>query len=1002
MYNSHPSDTSYGNPGFYVAQSSGSVRDSSGRVVDLRPELSERQARRLLIRTSELPRDSEGVYTAKIRKAHNVSAIKLCYASIPRSVSRVTAQLILYSIPIKDTTNLSNNKIALQRLCRNQLLSSNISDFPFFNLIEGDFDWRNNDTISSWINNFEKNTIIPPSLESEISNHYVDIDILTVKVPSMCSLHSLGTAFASVLKSHSGASNKKNNSLWKSFDISVEETGFSVLENMDEADQFTTFAEIIPSDITNSDTVRYKTTRSTFVPMSTPITIKTTKSRSVFVSSDSLTTSLPHVSSSISNMKEFPPTPSKDGDDVFVCNIPSLPSNVTYSLSFYGDVSKDDILEVTYTKVIQLEVLDSKIFYNADETINNFEIKVQYNYGTKADVKSDSGDLVIKNSDPYITISNSTDETKFTKKSLSSSDGSYIVIDEYIVIYGSYIDDNMKSYIENNTISHIFYMSAEKNVSNISEVRRTYQKRRDIRLGLYWGDNKENEDFFIDSNHSLDSPIDSFDNARQRRDVHIMSSNNKEEDDVVNNMMRNIGDLTDTYIPRSNTIGDIYNAHELNDAHQLQSMLFCGNMMNVTAPVAMRESSLSYPLGDVERPTTNVEGTLNTTTKEFYEKGLGWETSIVHAPTRYVMSAFPVRFTEEEIGSIYGSGVNTSISPLVSRILNVTSTTTGDSGYYELKQMKKLDSLFSESLNNPTSPVYYEPRSYLPCGIVATIGNQNYVVKSARLVSILKNETDYTLDLNCDRNKNSESTPLSSINNIIRIKDALYQKKCNSENEKENLDNQLNTVFNQLAYAYHSFYKKMPDDGNFDNVTSYAVDNNAKYFSWVYELDRPVELPTGISHGKRYNAEIPYTNPSVAMRSFNGISDSTAMFIPGVYEGLAGISSINTTQQSAHSFSIRSGSEESENSLLVLKGLGSLERPLNSTHMNPSDVFAVMGSEFDLKKPEKMVCDNVAYMRSPDSLSTLNFHFISSKTGKNVDIGNQNATLVFDIYCSNE
>jgi hypothetical protein len=61
-----------------------------------------------------------------------------------------------------------------------------------------------------------------------------------------------------------------------------------------------------------------------------------------------------------------------------------------------------------------------------------------------------------------------------------------------------------------------------------------------------------------------------------------------------------------------------------------------------------------------------------------------------------------------------------------------------------------------------------------------------------------------------------------------------------------------------------------------------------------------------------------------------------------------------------------------------------------------------MGAESDLKKPEKMACDATTVLRSPENLDSLNFHFMNSKNGEAVDIGNQNATLIFDIYCSNE
>ena len=164
MYHSHPLDSAYGNPGFFVDSPSGSVRDSSGRSVSLKPEFDERHTRRVLIRSSELP-STDGVYSARIRKAKNVSAIKLSYASIPKAVSRVTAQLILYSVNIKQNLPAVKAKErALQRLCRSQLLSKDTSDFPFFQITHDQFDWRALDATTTWVNSSDRSTRIPPQL----------------------------------------------------------------------------------------------------------------------------------------------------------------------------------------------------------------------------------------------------------------------------------------------------------------------------------------------------------------------------------------------------------------------------------------------------------------------------------------------------------------------------------------------------------------------------------------------------------------------------------------------------------------------------------------------------------------------------------------------------------------------------------------------------------------------------------------------------------------------
>ena len=165
------------------------------------------------------------------------------------------------------------------------------------------------------------------------------------------------------------------------------------------------------------------------------------------------------------------------------------------------------------------------------------------------------------------------------------------------------------------------------------------------------------------------------------------------------------------------------------------------------------------------------------------------------------MPAFPVRFTEvnndgvsDDSSSIYSTHsaetAETSVSPLVSRILNVTSVQpSGESepknmGYYQLNRIKNgsVDTTFSEvnGTNHATDYIddmsYYTPRTDNTCGIVVTIGNENYVVKSARLISVLRNETKYTLNLNCDRNYNGIPKHLSSIKNLESIRNALRYK----------------------------------------------------------------------------------------------------------------------------------------------------------------------------------------------------------------------------------
>jgi len=699
MYNSHPSQRTYGNPGFYVANPTGNVRDASGRLVDLRPDTSERSTRRIMVRTSELQKNSDGAYVAKIRKAKNVTAIKLSYASIPRPVSRVTAQLILYSIAIKkNSTSIDHQKIALQRMCRNQLLSSDTSDVPFFQMSASGFDWRNsNSSTSAWINSFDRNTFIPPQFESEINNQYIDIDVLTVKVPSMCTLNSLGIAFSNALRSHSGAENTRNNSIWTSFDISVEETGFSVFENINDADVFTTFAALAPPYVTpDNDPFFIRQNQSavdSFIPMGTPLKIRMKKSRSVFVSNDTFTgasTSPAYICPSFSNMTEFSPSKSTGGTDLSSFEtIIDTSNKFVYSFSCIGEVSENDILEVEYHRVVELHVTELPTTDEAsDQDISDPTFSVTYYYGA-----------ALTGSFTLILIS---DDSTIEFDAIADDDNS-----QRVKINGKFnVSTGVLKNLDGNETevrmgSSFFHHSPSATTLTVSEVKRTYQKTRDIRLGLRWGNNKENYDFFIDTNHSLDSPVITNDPniqsinpnynfvGQHRRDVALLSQYSKKvrgnteeavdsnklnlknlqpenatiipgmivstsndnamnpslgvtvqsvsstvnstpeitlsqaitvaadaqftfevaptSDSTYHNMLRNTGDLEDTYIHSTSTSSEIHNVHQVNDAHQIQKMLFTGHMMNVTEPSAMPVEDDDFPDHTTgQRPRVNV------------------------------------------------------------------------------------------------------------------------------------------------------------------------------------------------------------------------------------------------------------------------------------------------------------------------------------------------------------------------------------------------------------
>lgn len=1037
MFHSHPLDPAYGNPGYFVDRPAGKVRDSAGRLVDLRPDTSERNARRILVRTSELP-SADGVFRAKIRPARNVSAVKLSYASVPRPITRVTAQLILYSINIKSDDN--EKRRALHRFCRNQLLSTDTSDYPFFRMTTDEFDWRGTGeganatpAVETWINSFDKNTRIPPSLEHTHTNQYVDVDILTASVPSTCSLHSLGQAFSNALRSHSGASNSRRNSLWSHFDISVEETGFSVLENVNDTDPFTTFASVVSADMLRHDLapvgfLQKGSARDTVRPLGLPLTITLAKSRSVFVPKDSLKSASASVKVGVSTsstlMQEIAASASPDGEDTFQVTIPApttqsdsgaavvvVGESVVYSFSFLNDMSIDDILEVKskylvvelYPKESVIDRSGAPAQLNITLTNDNLDDlqgnnSVQMFHGATSKTQLD-GVTIEKNGDQSFTLQ------------ISRQD-----FDEALELGDFSNRSNNPDFVSSDGVKFLLFVETPTAV-DVSEVKRSYQKQRDVRLGLRWGDKEEDRDFFIDKNHSFESEMVHLpEGGPARKDVAHMAASGEVGWEVDHNELRSVTDLQDTYVPPRSTMSELYNVQQHNDAHQLQRMLFGGHMMNVLEPTAM-ENVNDYKAKESrgKRPYTTSEledlssssSPLPTT---FFKEGLGWETSIVHRATRWVMPAFPVRFTED--AGLYNGAFpdsnnppSTSVSPLVARILSTTETPSAAKKvgrpYYKFRALEGSndvdDVLHGNMISASTDAdgggdtngggggggdsgqkrylTYYERRdvnSENAGPIVVTIGSQNYAVQTARLVSLLRNETDFTLELSCDRNKRR------------------YGYDTANENQ--------NPIVLPPG-AFHEFFARKTQDE--EETTEASTD--ARYFAWVYELDRPVELPTGIAGAG--NAYVPNSTsyPAVTRRTFHGLADRAAMFVPGEYEHLTGRPAVNVAQQSAHNFFVRSGTQEPEHSLLVLHGLGSVERPINSSESRtPGDVFAVMRPESDLKKTEGMACEHTVFLRTPENLDQLDFHFMSSKTGKKLDIENQGATLVFDLYCSNE
>ena len=128
------------------------------------------------------------------------------------------------------------------------------------------------------------------------------------------------------------------------------------------------------------------------------------------------------------------------------------------------------------------------------------------------------------------------------------------------------------------------------------------------------------------------------------------------------------------------------------------------------------------------------------------------------------------------------------------------------------------------------------------------------------------------------------------------------------------------------------------------------------------------------------------------------------MFMPTVFHRNTGRPALNKMQDKPHTFFIRAGTERKDETLLVVHDMGAIERPLNSTaHLQQKDVFAVLSKDnLEGKKTDSENYSVMTHFKSPQNISKLEFSFISANSGLPVQLGNQNATLVFDLFCANE
>ena len=1016
-YNNKPYQQAYGNPGFFTAAPTGSVSDPFGKSMTLNPLQSQRYSRRILINTKHIKKDSDGVYHADIRPAKGVVAVKLAYASIPRSVTVRVAQLVLYSIPIRQLNEANYTPSELyQKYCRQQLLNKDTSHYPFFtpgkysspsDVHTGlDFDFRKGPASGIWIENVDRTTSIPYHYDPDYNNMRVDIDTLTVHIPEEVGITELGNAFKNALQNHTGVEGDKKNSMWQYFGIGVTDTGFSVEMDHDRYNPFSTFAAFLPAhesstiasqlDATTATSTpstssgalgleEAHTGRDTYIAMTTPVKIYLDKSRDAFVEYQVVTGSAnapTDVTGTQTQMTRIRSAPtSSDEEFEFVIDIPSSISGNTlsgsiYSISFPNDVKLENIKKVETTRIIEAELTS---------TVDGISYNVDYYNGTSDDFLTGATFTLT-----YLVpgSSSATNVTSLTH-SITDKNASSVTFSQ-----------SLPSHVPIG--SRLLIHAGAQRVS-LSQIQKSFQRSRDIRLGLRWPGRSEDEDFTIHGNYEYSSTTDT-------QTIIDLSSTNGTIDISTYNSVMTESELEDTYIPSAgNGIeAQMLPIHKINDADQSDEMMFCGHFMNVTEPStlpAFGENSATFISNLQSNPSSVDMNTLYThpptsPNLKYFENGLGWETSVVHHATNYVMPAFPKRDdrTYNVVATDRAEGLP-DVMPLVARILNNQGGSTA-SPFYDCKDdSPAAPSIISNySTHTFSQAVYFESKSLTPSdalnpvddvkyknSIVITIGSERYVVKKAYYISVLKNQTMYTLDMSC---QNGGAL--------------LYPLACVDPTEPNHPN---------MAQAAMSFYEPTNDE-----VRPTA---QSKYFTWCFELDREVLLPTGLSA-----QAVPFKNdvvrrnpsnpedlstvpspPSVSARVFKGVSDSTALFCPSSFYRNTGRIAVSKFQDAPHRFYVRTTGAalaDKQKPILRLHGIGNIEYPVNSSeHHGYSDSFALLGTDsVDQKKPlTPLVPSHVAF-KSPLNLHKLSFSFTTMDGDEY--ILKQNATLMFDVFAEND
>lgn len=477
-------------------------------------------------------------------------------------------------------------------------------------------------------------------------------------------------------------------------------------------------------------------------------------------------------------------------------------------------------------------------------------------------------------------------------------------------------------------------------IVGLSQIQKSFQRTRDIRLGLRWPGRTEDHDFTISGNYEYSS-------ARDVNTITSLDANDPDPSIDDYNAIMTESELEDTYIPSAgNGIeAQMLPIHKVNDADQSDEMMFCGHFMNVDTP-------------------SRIVGQTNT--NSYFKNGLGWETSIVHQPTKYVMPAFPYR--DSVVYTVDAAGVEglPDVMPLVARILNAQ----GSKAFFDCKCVNNTIDDYKTSTNF-THAVHYESRSVTQAtsntqvtnttpgyvqyknSIVVTIGSQRYVVKKAYYISTLQNRTKYTLDMSC-QNGNQPLQPIEFGDSTNFFASSLPLKEC-------------------------------------------------KYFTWCFELDREVLLPTGLST-KAVPLSKATASPPISDRTFKGIADEAAMFCPSCFYRNTGRIALSKFQDAPHRFYVRHtgcGLSERQQPIMRLHGIGNMEYPVNSSKiMGHSDSFALLGAEVDQKKPLAPCVPSYVAFKSPLNINRLSFSFTTIDGDEYVL--KQNATFMFDVFAEND